>query len=469
MENKKMKKQDGIKVSLIAHSNQPPEMLASSAALTCYQGNAPEWERNPINLQSRIIATGHHTVIQHLPLTFQIEGIAIGDVTFGLHLASTFYNSSQRSGRFCASMFANPDIDSLMAYIEKYWPKIEQPVLDSIKSYIRFGLNVYQQNIDTATDVARQFIKEERPNAGEKYIEANGPKFAQEQLRNFIPVIFPTALTYTINLSALSALYATAWTPPLRDLTQKMVDCVIRRWPCFESMFARNDAIYQRFSGVVGAHDPCGLKVLQRPELSLVHADVPTASFLNSLKSHKLHPLDPLQFSPLLMDGNVSSVKTEISLSVATMGQDQRHRTIGRSYPDFTGGFYLPPVAVHLNMQSEAMETLERWNNLVGKIPVSLASVLAPYGAMVRYEKTASWNALLHEQGKRLCWCAQEEISYLALSLRNQLLSRIGEKSAAFNYLSPACMSNGKCGEGVRCCGRNLTQISTNPFPKRRV
>ena len=75
-----------------------------------------------------------------------------------------------------------------------------------------------------------------------------------------------------------------------------------------------------------------------------------------------MHPVDLLHFSPELMDNNVSEIKTNIEISVATMGQDQRHRTVRRSQPGFSGRFYLPPIPDSIDLEKEAIKIYSEKN-----------------------------------------------------------------------------------------------------------
>ena len=449
-----------ITVNLVNWSEKDPVEAISHAAKVCYQDITPEWGKT-IDIKGRLFETGHHTTFQHVFCTFNIEGIAVGDVTLGLHLASPFYNSSQRSGRFCAGMFTNPDFELLASYVKNYWPEVEGEVLTSVLKYLKDSIDVYRSNIEKATERAKEFIKEERPNANNKYLEQNGPKIAQEQLRVFVPVIFPTALEFTVNLSVLAALYRSAWSPPMKDITQKMVDLVLEKWPTLNFMFERQESSDFLFPAVKGYVELKG--VIRKPYIKLV-----SSGELNSFVSpeaNDLHPMDLLHFSPWLMDNSVSEIKTEIEISVATMGQDQRHRTVKRGQPHFTGGFYLPPIPDSLGLEKEAMDLMKEWHSLRTRgIPYTLVDTLAPYGAMVGYKKSASYNAAIHELGKRLCWCAQEEIYHLARSLRTQL-----NKHPIVNAMSPNCVLTGKCAEGVRYCGRDLTRLKNDPFPERKA
>ena len=156
------------------------------------------------------------------------------------------------------------------------------------------------------------------------------------------------------------------------------------------------------------------------------------------------------------MDNNFGEIKTDIEISLATMGQDQRHRTISRSEPYFTGRFYLPPLLKEMGLENKAMNFCVDGLMWFEKIPPTLTKVIAPYGAMVRYCKRGSLNAIMHEQMKRLCWCAQEEIYHLSRKLRNQVSS-----DNLLSVFAPVCYKTGICGEGVRYCGSDINTMET--------
>src|SRR3989344_3851058 len=170
-----------IKVKLLAKTDAEPLALASHAALKCYQAESPELGKT-INVEDRLFNPGHHTTMQHTFFTFDVEGIAIGDITAGLHLVSPFYNSDQRSGRYCATLFSNPDYKKIEEYITTFWPSVKTTELDQIIDYVYSGVQTYNNNIARATEITRKFLKEERPFASEKSLDVSAPKIAQEQL-----------------------------------------------------------------------------------------------------------------------------------------------------------------------------------------------------------------------------------------------------------------------------------------------
>ncbi len=448
------------------------EGLMSFAALGCYQGGKPQ-SGEMIDLKKRIFDVGHHTVLQHINATFWVEGLAVSDFTFGLHLCHPFYNTSQRSGRFCATMFSSPDLGQIEGYIDHYWPNIRGRDFGMVMNFIKDGLKVYNENIARATELARESIKQERPNASAKYIEANASKFAQEQLRVFVPTIFPTAATITINLSTLVAMAKTAWTPTLKDVTKKMANLILAKHPKLSFMFEAVDGgmgrdFWEWAPEFLGADSGA---VIERPTAKLRRLNYSCASIFP--KDLEIHPTDLLNFHPLLMDNRYTRVEVDVEMSVATMGQDHRHRTIERTKPVITGRFYLPPLAKACGLEEKAKEYIVRYMKIRRALNMrgqkTLATAIVPYGATVSYTKIFNLNAAIHEMLKRGCWCAQEEIYHLAVSLRSEIEKKYTGYQAAYllKIFLPICLQTGKCGEGARYCGRKIDEKPD--FPDRKI
>lgn len=457
-----------ITTKLIAHTNVPPEQLASHAAKICYSADTPVLG-DMLNVRGQLFETGHHTTLEHFSMTFAIDGIAVGDITLGLHLPFPFYNSDQRSGRYCAKMFLEPDYAKIEAYISAYWPDLSDMKRQMAMDYVRRAVTAYHENIGQATAVAMRFIAEERSFASEKMSEQNAPKFAQEQMRMFIPVIFPTAFDYTIDLITLVSLYYAAWTPVLRDVADQMVKELLAKFPEINYMFDPAKRPRNDWSPI----DPSTLSpsladVVTKPRLSLL--EVMDIEKFKRPSRDIMSPVDLLHFLPGMMDNSVGLAKTSVEISLATMGQDQRHRTIHRSMPEFTGDFYLPPILAEMRLDDKARDIMSHWLNLSKVLPPTLAAVLAPYGAVVRYTKAATFNALAHEMAKRLCWCAQEEIYHLGRELRMEMLARAGLNPEIVHLFEPPCFEGGKCLEGARFCGRDLRLREEGDFfPERKV
>lgn len=459
-----------IKVELINSTNADLVDLASHAALICYQSEAPKLGEKKIDVKGRLFEVGHHTTLQHSFFTFQIEDIAVGDITFGMHLASPFYNSDQRSGRYCAKMFIEPDFKKIEKYVRDFWPKISDVRVADIINYVGKGVDIYHEHIAAATEIARKFIKEERLYINEKTLEMSAPKIAQEQMRMFIPVIFPTAFDFTINTTALVAMWESAWTPVMKYVTDKMRDAVIEKNPDADFLFnqerRREVEWYIETGKITSAYANPG--VVYKPSVELRNI---CEEFEYSVPDNSLtHPVDKLHFTPEMMNNSVSEIKTRIKISTATMGQDQRHRTIRRSLPKFTGDFYLPPICKQLGIEKDAIKLVKQWGRLCEILPGTLAMILAPYGAVVTYTKSGSYNAIAHEQGKRLCWCAQEEIYHQGRALRKLIEKKKGKNDPLLRIFEPPCLRDGKCAEGQRYCGRDIKKREHEDyFPERKA
>ena len=439
--------------------------LTSHAALTCYQPEMPEMGTE-IDVEKRLFSVGHHTTLQHTFFTFSIEGISVGDITFGMHLAHPFYNSDQRSGRYCAKMFEEPNYAEIEKYVKSFWPKLSLAKMKKVMKYVKKSVGLYHKNIADAKKMAVKLLEKERPFVNEKYIEQTAPKIGQEQLRVFIPVIFPTAFDFTINTTVLVAMYETAWTPAMKFVTEKMVQEVLQKFPELRFMFDEKRRKRDEWALKIPKNKVPRIKY--KPEVKLL--DILAEKGFIMPKIEDMHPVDKLHFEPEMMDNSFGGILTQVELSTATMGQDQRHRTISRGKPEFTGNFYLPPIVAQMKLEREAKYLMNDWLVLAKEIPETLAMILAPYGAMVKYDKKGSFNAIAHEQGKRLCWCAQEEIDHAGLLLRKAIEKRSGKKSKLLAIFEPPCYRHGKCAEGARYCGRDMKKrLQGDYFPERKV
>lgn len=454
-----------IKVDLLSHTNVDPINLASHAAKVCYSSKLPKLG-SQMDVEKNLFLKGHLTPFEHWYATFAIEGIAVSDITFGLHLASPFYNTCQRSGRYCAKMFLEPDYEKIKKYIQTFWSEVDDSKSEKIIGYVKSGVDVFHSHISEATEIAKKLLKKERSFMKEELLEQIAPKIAQEQMRNFIPTIFPTALDFTVDLIALAAMYESAWTPAMKFVTEEMARLVLEKFSDLGFMFKEErrrkeeKAVYIPRMFILNTKNKPKLKIL----------GISSDEDFENPNTEMKHPLDKLHFTPETMNNSAGGIETEIEISVATMGQDQRHRTIGRGKPAFTGSFYTPPIVAELGLGKEAENIMQQWTDISREIPETLAMILAPYGAMVKYKKRGSFNAILHEQGKRLCWCAQEEIYHVGRLLRRAIESEKGKDSPLLGIFDPPCYRTGKCGEGDRYCGRDIKIRETGDyFPERKV
>ncbi len=168
------------------------------------------------------------------------------------------------------------------------------------------------------------------------------------------------------------------------------------------------------------------------------------------------------------MDNSINNVETMAEMSATIMGHDQRHRSIKRGLMDFTGRFYVAPLMKQAGLEDIAKEYIGEFIELGKTLSPELLTTIVPYGAMFKFKKLSPLNGLIHEQGKRSCWCAQEEIYHLATILREQLKTT-NKYDKLVDHLCPPCYKDGKCVEGVRFCGRNIKEDKTKYFPDRNI
>ena len=120
-----------------------------------------------------------------------------------------------------------------------------------------------------------------------------------------------------------------------------------------------------------------------------------------------------------------------------------------------------------MGLQDVALAFMQDYANLANKIDKTLLLAIAPYGVMVTYKKLSDLNGLMHEQEKRLCWSAQEEIYHASKALYDYLIQHNYKDLA--DKLTPACYKKG-CIEGRRYCGRDIKKVKTDKsIPERKI
>ncbi len=486
---RKFSEKDDVKVELLFPKKEHIDLAGfiNTVAKTCYEPEIPMDENGDIGVPlskrldifKQLYMPQHHTTMEHINFSFAIEGTSVSSVTFGLHLVHPFYVSDQRSGRFCGKMFENPDIEKLMKYVKSSL-HISLDKVNMYETYIRRSLEYYNSLLPEATEIAKKLIKKERPNASEKYIEINAPKMAQEQARMLIPTIFPTGLVYTTNFIGLASLFATSWSFELDRIVELMRDEFLKQWPEFEFGFqelldmSRTDGkTFIKTQGPLFDWERTKLPfdirtknfLKYEPEAKAIEIDAD--KFVSPKSNSHLHPLDLLQYNPEYMDNSLYGLESWAKMSVATMGQDQRHRTIKRTFPVLTGEFYCPPILREMGKFATLAiaEVADRWVELTDGYDDAIFSMI-PYGAMVSYNKKASFNALIHEQEKRLCFCAQEEIynlnRKLMLSVDKKLKKHENRGTILMDVFEPPCHRTGRCNEGGRYCGKIIGRPNKN-------
>ncbi|MBD3300566.1 MAG: hypothetical protein GF347_04390 [Candidatus Moranbacteria bacterium] len=457
-----------IQIKLISHTKLDPQKLLFNVYKECY-GNSKSEAGKEIDIEEKLFNTGHHTPFSHFNLNFQIKNVSIGDVIFGLHLVNPFYNSDQKSGSFGLRFYNEEDIDFIEDYIKGFWA-LKKSEIKAVIDYVKKSHETYQLNLPKAQNMAQELLKKERPYASDQFIEDRSEKIAQEQLRIFIPSIFPTNLVYSINLLSLAALYESSWNPVMRFLLDSMAAQVINKYPDLSFLFKakkrKKNFWYPKMKEKKeGAVDfELKLKLMNYDLKFLKNA----ASFIVP-RENAMYEIDKLHYLPIFMNNNLKDLVVKVNLPIATMSQDQRYRTIRRSRPVFTGDIYLSVIAKALGLAKDARKILVQWRSIYKNMDKTLATVLAPLGAMVEYTKKSSLNSICHEQAGRLCWHNTRDIYELSRQLRSEIKERLGDTELV-KFFEPPCYRKGKCWRGPLYCGRDLiNRQEENYFVKRLV
>jgi hypothetical protein len=449
-------------VKLIDHGIRQPLTVMAADAKTCYSATPIDIDNVSMDIEGTTWGSGHHTTIMSpSSFVFQIEGPAVSTVTLGLHLANQFYNSGQRSGRFCLNMFNEIKTEEFYDKLKLYY-KVDDNFARTTVDFIESGINLFASNIDRATKLVAKTMETERPRASQRYIDQNSQKIAQEQLRVFISSVVPTGLVFNIDLVTLSAYNRTAHTPEMWLIVKMMIAEVLKEFPELDFLFKTKDQPRENWSPKLTETDSDILRFTPKAVLKSIDS---WPDGVKMPEPSEISPFDSQYSDRRYMSLSTRYVNSNATLSLMTMGQDQRHRTIGRSEPVFTGEFFLPPIVSELNLEKEARQFMLQWLAIYKKNP-DVASFVAPYGIVVCYDKAASFTALIHEQNKRLCLCAESEIYELSRQLRQQIQQK-APNHKILQLMVPPCYKTGACREGKRYCGRDLSKIFD--FPERRI
>jgi hypothetical protein len=317
-------------------------------------------------------------------------------------------------------------------FIDKYLIGNDFNVADRLRliTYVFSGVKLYQDYIDIITEDAILAIVKERPNLPSKVINMQATRFAQEQLRCVISTITPTGLAHTLSTIALASMYNVSWNQPLRDI---LFDMVKLSTTGTELEFILDGVRpINHWVPTMSTHD---VSLAISPIVSNVSGKHP--NILNTIPDKlNLSPYDPHTSDTL--DDNIT---TEISTSIMSYGQDQRHRTIERSNPHITCSLYIPPLLRrHSELVARYSDIKQNWISMTRHYGLDKLIHFIPYGSMVKYTERATTKAFHHKTAKRLCLKSQEEIYEVAR------LSNIANGT----NLSPPCISR-RCRETVTC------------------
>ena len=433
-----------------------PEGKAKLLASLCYQSSFQDACKgaSKIPLKKGLFKPGHHTPFESTHWQFFIENIPVSMVTFGLHMTHPFYNSLQRSGRYCYEMFSGNTYKKFVSeFVDEYCPETGDR---TILNWVVRGVEFFNAMLPRITAKAKQAIRDERPyfmnnlpeDKREDAIDKQAKRIAQEQLRCIISTIFPTGLSHDIDTITLASMYHAAWNEPLKDLLRQMIGKALEYTGL--SFVAKDDLFDEDMSWCPTVSDYTARLVVS-PHVTVTGiSEEKDRDFTGFDKLHG--SLDLLQFSPKANTQKVADITSIVAMSVASYGQDQRHRTVSHGNPIVTGDFYLPPLLRgDLEIEKFCQEFMNDWLTMVSQFGANKLIFFIPYGAVVSYVKKADNKSYYHELSRRKCLKAQEEICHVANLTDNQVFPTLGKKRTG-----PPCIED-KCLEAIRC-GRDMSK-----------
>lgn len=441
------------------------------AAGLCYQPTVDKAREKSANIpvKDTLFDSGHHTTFQHSDshVSFVLDQIPVSLATFGLHFTHPFYNTSQRSGRFCTEMFQPEKRADRSRYITGFisnymnWPwVISNPrMAEEVIDWVESGISFFQQQLPEVTVRAKKALQDERPNF-QGDLDRQASRIAQEQLRNLISTIVPTGMLYTVNLSTLCSMFLAAWNQPMKVITKAMLDAVAYHQPKFRPYISslsemRNKNVRPFEVPLYSKLGYDGEQLTYKPNAILRSAGMSQADLTEALEAfretNQYTPFNLLPFHPSTgYTGEGYRLDADLKMSVATFGQYQRHRTITRRDFTVTKEFYVPPLLQHRTITDFAEKYNHRYWELCRTYGIDKMIHFIPYGSMVRFNAEADLKDWYHSISKRVCLNAQEEF----WQVENQLTSSVfwdRDKRPG-----PPCTNGGKCREGKRYCGRDI-------------
>ena len=211
-----------MNVEILSITQEPLKVMYTSAR-TCYSSEAPQeitkayTEEKALKLLKKIIDSGHSSLLEHVNVTFAIDGISRSIATqLTRHRHCTF---SQRSTRYCK---IKNTIDSIQYYIELAEQGNPFLLKDLCSTYFVVDLD----NTDLLINYARQLIK---------YLELTESGVKAEDAREVLPLALKTSLVMTCNLRELTHIcglrLCSRAQKPIRDLIKEMSNLVTKEIP----------------------------------------------------------------------------------------------------------------------------------------------------------------------------------------------------------------------------------------------
>jgi len=136
-----------MKVILLNYTKNPLKTIYT-AARTCYSAEKPSEiflsdvpQEKIYSLLDRVIAAGHHSVLEHISFTFSIEGISRAcSHQLVRHRIASFSQQSQRYVRADSAGFVEPDTIFADEFAHELFQKFVQDAKNAYREFISMGI-----------------------------------------------------------------------------------------------------------------------------------------------------------------------------------------------------------------------------------------------------------------------------------------------------------------------------------------
>jgi len=478
-------------------------VIAGEAGRTCY---SPKLitpldyvfgsEKHREITDSVIVSTreaGHNTTRQHVNYMFGISGVSRLAIWEALH-AYPYYNTDQQSQRYV-------EMNEKGLIFPTGEPIIRQASIKLMEGYHRLSEILLPVVLE---HYLQRFPGRNKPEWEDKN-RAEAQKRAQEVSRYVLPMSMMANFVYSINELTLLRLHSLRGTYNAKAEISPLVDTMVEAVLFFDPKFAEElwspvemaprtlpqnnylfaDEFDQEMDGK--SAKVYGAETIIPDVARAVRTILGYSSSQLSDKEAVDMALDPTKNKLLASVGgemvmdkisqalDMPNIKVDVSLSLSTDAQLQRHRGMNHIFPEL----YVPRidqdivVPALLRYSPEAKELylkLQRDNiEALKQVGGKNFRYLLTNGTRIRKSFSGPIGPFYHFLKSRTCLNAQEEAYNIAVSISEQLGSEYFDQPAPCGVRKRAGITP-YCPEGDRTCGVPMFRKTiTEGYPKRSI
>jgi flavin-dependent thymidylate synthase len=443
-----------MKIKLISGPEKNPLDISVGSARTCYSQSLKDpdsvsnWDKK-IPLAQDLLASGHHTTLQHAHFTFSFEGVSRFAIWRFFH-AHRFYNSDQVSQRYAK-------IDTENYYLPETLhnrSELEEMHKTLIENYLKL------------TDIIEQEFKKSDNKVEVKIAR----KKAMENARYILPQSILANMYHTINLSTLLRYFAISKSDiegieEISTIINLMVNEVIEKYPETKHLFDKvnqKEKILKPDQSIFNRTE--GMQFNNGVELINISKNV-----IDFTGNYEYYSDTTGSYTLFSMPESISSFSFKFDISLSADAQNQRHRTsIGirpelkneilkiNNFNEFIKVQYVPEV---FTKNKEAMDIFNSSMQIIFEnIPetnLNYVPYILPNSFQITILETTNFSDFAHKAKMRLCLNAQEEIR----EITENMVKTLSEEGVLIDLFVPPCVSRfisgikPTCSEGARFCG----------------